>query len=159
MLSLIAGLATTIGGFFVVFANHKNKKILSFSLGFSGAVMIMVSLSELFPEAVLAICADFGDFWGEIIVCATIFLGMLSVVIAEQFLPHADKNSELLLSGDVRETKSLLRLGFLVMGTMMLHNFPEGIATFMASYKNISLGFAITLAIALHNIPEGIAVS
>ena len=40
-----------------------------------------------------------------------------------------------------------------------LHNFPEGIATFMSSYGNTTLGISITLAIALHNIPEGITVA
>ena len=40
-----------------------------------------------------------------------------------------------------------------------LHNFPEGIATFISSYQDTTLGMTITLAIAMHNIPEGIAVS
>lgn len=40
-----------------------------------------------------------------------------------------------------------------------LHNFPEGIATFMAGYEDITLGISIAVAIALHNIPEGIAVA
>ena len=37
-----------------------------------------------------------------------------------------------------------------------IHNFPEGIATFMSSYGNTALGISITIAIAMHNIPEGI---
>jgi zinc transporter, ZIP family len=40
-----------------------------------------------------------------------------------------------------------------------VHNFPEGIATFIAALKDPHLGIAITIAIAIHNIPEGIAVS
>ena len=40
-----------------------------------------------------------------------------------------------------------------------LHNFPEGIATFMAAYKDVELGIAIAFAIALHNIPEGVSVA
>ena len=41
----------------------------------------------------------------------------------------------------------------------MIHNFPEGIATFVSGYQDTSLGIAVTLAIALHNIPEGIAIA
>lgn len=40
-----------------------------------------------------------------------------------------------------------------------LHNFPEGIATFMAGYTDVSLGIQVTIAIAMHNIPEGISVA
>lgn len=42
---------------------------------------------------------------------------------------------------------------------MALHNFPEGVATFLAGYEDLTLGVSITLAIALHNIPEGISVA
>ena len=40
-----------------------------------------------------------------------------------------------------------------------MHNFPEGIATFMAGYKDITLGISVALAISLHNIPEGISIA
>ena len=40
-----------------------------------------------------------------------------------------------------------------------IHNFPEGLATFLAALEDPRLGVAIAIAIALHNIPEGISVS
>jgi ZIP family zinc transporter len=40
-----------------------------------------------------------------------------------------------------------------------IHNFPEGIATFMAGLSDSSIAIPIAVAIAIHNIPEGIAVS
>lgn len=42
---------------------------------------------------------------------------------------------------------------------LMIHNFPEGIATFMASYNDISTGISLGIAIMLHNIPEGISIA
>ena len=42
---------------------------------------------------------------------------------------------------------------------LMIHNFPEGIATFMASYNGISTGISLGIAIMLHNIPEGISIA
>ncbi len=42
---------------------------------------------------------------------------------------------------------------------LLLHNFPEGIATFMSSYKDITLGISLGIAIMMHNIPEGISIS
>ena len=43
--------------------------------------------------------------------------------------------------------------------TIILHNIPEGIATFISTTKNTHLGISLTIAIALHNIPEGISIS
>lgn len=40
-----------------------------------------------------------------------------------------------------------------------LHNFPEGVAVFMAAHKSARIGASLALAIALHNIPEGVAVA
>ena len=53
----------------------------------------------------------------------------------------------------------LMRLGLFTAVAIAIHNFPEGIATFVASLKDPSLGITIAIAIAIHNIPEGIAVS
>lgn len=53
----------------------------------------------------------------------------------------------------------LLRMGMFTALAITIHNFPEGLATFLAALKDPSLGIAIAVAIALHNIPEGISVS
>jgi ZIP family zinc transporter len=53
----------------------------------------------------------------------------------------------------------LLRLGLFTALAITIHNFPEGLATFLSGLKDPQLAVAITVAIALHNIPEGISVS
>ncbi len=55
--------------------------------------------------------------------------------------------------------KKLLRLGLLSSIVIAVHNFPEGLATFVSAMDNPALGISIAFAIALHNIPEGIAVA
>ncbi len=55
--------------------------------------------------------------------------------------------------------KKLLRMGLFTALAIGIHNFPEGLATFMAALHDPALGIAIAVAIALHNIPEGISVS
>ena len=52
-----------------------------------------------------------------------------------------------------------MKMGVMTAVAIAVHNFPEGIATFMAALENPTLGIAIATAIAIHNIPEGIAVS
>ena len=53
----------------------------------------------------------------------------------------------------------LMRMGMFTALAIGIHNFPEGLATFLAALNDPSLGIAIAVAIALHNIPEGISVS
>ena len=42
---------------------------------------------------------------------------------------------------------------------LTIHNFPEGVSTFIANAKENSFGPAMAIAIGLHNIPEGVAVA
>jgi ZIP family zinc transporter len=35
-----------------------------------------------------------------------------------------------------------------------IHNFPEGLATFMSGLSNPTLGVSIAVAVAIHNIPR-----
>ncbi len=58
-----------------------------------------------------------------------------------------------------RYQRKLLRMGLFTALAIAIHNFPEGLATFLAALRDPSLGVAIAIAIALHNIPEGISVS
>ena len=58
LLTLGAGLATGIGSAIAFLAKRTNKRLLSFSLGLSGGVMIYVSFVELFQQANLALSAS-----------------------------------------------------------------------------------------------------
>ena len=53
----------------------------------------------------------------------------------------------------------LMRVGALTAFALAVHNFPEGIATFVGAVKDPTIGIPIAIAVAIHNIPEGIAVS
>jgi ZIP family zinc transporter len=66
--------------------------------------------------------------------------------------------------GDLKPVKAgddarLMRMGFFSALAIAIHNFPEGLATFMAGLSDPSLGISIAVAIAIHNIPEGVAVA
>ena len=57
------------------------------------------------------------------------------------------------------QKKKLMRMGMFSALAIGIHNFPEGLATFMSGLTNPTLGVSIAVAIAIHNIPEGLAVS
>ncbi len=57
------------------------------------------------------------------------------------------------------DPQKLMRMGVFTAIAITIHNFPEGLATFLAALEDPGLGIAIAIAVALHNIPEGISVS
>jgi ZIP family zinc transporter len=69
---------------------------------------------------------------------------------------HAARTRE--AEADIPHGK-LMRMGLFTALAIAIHNFPEGLATFLAALEDPALGVAIAVAIALHNIPEGISVS
>jgi len=55
--------------------------------------------------------------------------------------------------------RKLSGLGLIAALAIGVHNFPEGMATFVATLSNSSFGLVVTMAIAIHNIPEGLCVA
>jgi zinc transporter, ZIP family len=70
-----------------------------------------------------------------------------------------ESHTELGLHDHGAQHQKLMRMGLFTALAIGIHNFPEGLATFLAALQDPGLGVAIALAIALHNIPEGISVS
>ena len=62
-------------------------------------------------------------------------------------------------SGNVQNDTRLSRMGFLTALAIGIHNFPEGLATFVATLADPTIGVALTVAIGIHNIPEGLCVA
>lgn len=71
----------------------------------------------------------------------------------------APKEKETSIHDHAHHHHKLMRMGLFTALAIGIHNFPEGLATFLAAMKDPTLGVAIAIAIALHNIPEGISVS
>ncbi len=162
----IAGLATGIGSIIAYFFSDKNKGFISFSLGLSAGVMIYISFMEILSHAQDSLSGIYGDKIGVAYAAAAFFAGIL-LVAAIDFLMPSDNHSKDIQplvhknergqDGSDKRAK-LRRMGIMTAAVVAIHNFPEGISTFVATLQTPSLGIAITLAIALHNIPEGIAV-
>lgn len=165
-LTLMAGLATGIGSCIAFFAKHTNKKFLSFSLGLSAGVMIYVSFMELLYQARLELQALKGGTMGDTITAGAFFLGIAIAALIDKLVPSVENPHELRSVEDLRsrsqevsKERKLARAGVMTAVAIAIHNFPEGIATFMSAVQEPKIGIAIAAAVAIHNIPEGIAVS
>lgn len=151
ILSLLAGLSTVIGAFIVFFSKSNNKRLITFALSFSAGVMITISFTDLYPSAEAVLTKYKGNFNGILLTLLFIIIGAILAYLIDLFFPEDNKN--------VKNDSPLYRVGFVSMIALMLHNFPEGIATFVSGYEDTKLGIYISIAIALHNIPEGISIA
>lgn len=164
-LTIFAGLATGVGSALAFFAKRTNTKILSAGLGFSAGVMIYVSFVEIFPKAKLSLEEELGPVQGYWATVASFFAGIAIIAIIDKLVPsfenphEAHRTEEMDTPGLAENFKSLYRMGLFTAIAIAIHNFPEGLATFISALKDTKLGIAIAVAIAIHNIPEGIAVS
>jgi len=162
ILTLLAGLATTVGSAIAFFAHHTNTRLLAVSLGFSAGVMIYVSFAELFPSGTEELTGAIGAT-AETTAVIALFAGMLLAAAIDRLVPLGYNPHEMRLlpedETDARRARDLMRAGVLTAVAIALHNFPEGLATFMSSVEDLRLGVPVAVAIGIHNIPEGIAVS
>jgi len=147
LLSSIAGFSTLIG-FLFIFIKKDRVGVISRALGFASGVMLTISLIDLIPNSLDLIINEYKFIYAVFIVLMGFLVG---VIISSIIDKKVDKNS--------KKGSKLYKLGIITMLVIMMHNIPEGIATFITTTNNIKLGIVLTMAIALHNIPEGISIS
>jgi zinc transporter, ZIP family len=163
-LTLFAGMATAIGGFIAFFAKRTNTTFLSYSLGFSAGVMIFISFTEILNQARLVFSGSFDlktSAWLTFIsfIIGFIFTAVIDKILPKKENPHEIKSVEQMNIDCTKPNAKLLRIGLFTAIALGIHNFPEGMATFISGISDITVGVSIAIAIAIHNIPEGIAVS
>ncbi len=163
-LTLFAGLSTGIGSCLAFFTKKTNTKFLSISLGFSAGVMIYVSMVEIYFKAKDSLTAELGMKAGSWLTAASFFVGMLIIALIDKLIPSGENPHHIYKIEDIKDNEQqsnskLLRMGLFTALAVGIHNFPEGLATFVSALQEPSIAIPIAVAIAIHNIPEGIAVS
>ena len=87
ILSLCAGMSTLLGAL-VVMVIKKSEKLVSISLGFAAGIMISVSLTDLYPNAVDSISQNNGQQGGILLTVVGMLFGMLLAGMLDRFVPH-----------------------------------------------------------------------
>ena len=159
ILTGIAGLSTGIGSLLSLIAKRTNTNFLTFALGFSAGVMVYVSFMEMLPQANEMFIGSFGEKIGTLYLILSLFGGMLFIALIDFLIPKSNNPHEIHGVEEMSGRKRLHQTGIVVAISIAIHNFPEGIATFMAAMSSLEIAIPITIAIAIHNIPEGIAVA
>ncbi|NLN48427.1 MAG: zinc transporter ZupT [Clostridiales bacterium] len=163
LLTVIAGLSTGIGGLLVLIFRRTSAKLISIALGFSAGVMIYVSFVEILDEANSYLVSSLGYMTGQWATIFSFFFGIAIIAIIDKLVPEPQNPHESKRIEDAKYCEDsgngLMKTGIMTAVAIAIHNFPEGIATFISGVNSPKMGIAIALAIAIHNIPEGIAVS
>lgn len=163
-LTVFAGLSTGIGSLIGFMSKEFNPKFLTVALGFSAGVMIYVSMIEIFVKARASLAISFGDKLGYVWTTVAFFAGIAVIALIDRLIPSYENPHELNVEQKIEDStrdqkKRLMRMGLFSALAIGIHNFPEGLATFMVGLTDPTLGISIAVAIAIHNIPEGLAVS
>ncbi len=163
-LTIFAGLATGIGSLMALMHKKFRPDFLAAALGFSAGVMIYVSFVEIFMKAKDSLTSLLGEAIGYWATAGSFFGGIALAAGIDRSVPSFENPHEIrhIEEGELEantKNRKLLRMGMFSALAIAIHNFPEGLATFMGALSDPSLGISIAVAIAIHNIPEGIAVS
>ncbi len=159
-LTLCAGMSTLLGGFITFFVKRNNLKALSVGLGFSAGVMVYLSLNELMAEAPEMLTEYYNEIPAKALAFVGFFTGIAIAVLIDYFVPdHIDSDFLNTKSKRCQQRHQIRRAGLITAFAVTLHNFPEGMATFLVSSQDLRLGVPVAIAIAIHNIPEGIAIA
>lgn len=175
LLTVFAGLSTGIGSLIALFTKKVSNHVLAISLGFSAGVMIYVSMVEIFVKAKDSLTISYGEQGGFLAANLAFFAGMLIIGLIDKILPseqnphdfnqsshiHDDEGNQVLIDGvkEREDHSKLMRTGVFTALAIAIHNFPEGLATFISALQDPTIAIPIVVAIAIHNIPEGMAVS
>lgn len=143
LLGFFAGtIGTGLGGFSSFVIRNPSNRLFSFTLGFSGGLMIAIVCFDLLPEAFLS---------GLGVAILGIILGVVLISVIDQLLSFHFSGGHM--------KNDFLRAGALMGISIAAHNFPEGLAIGSGLVADPHLGLSLAIIILIHNIPEGMAMA
>lgn len=141
---IFGGIGTSIGGLLSILIYKPSDKLISGILNFAAGIMLAVTSFELMPEAY-----EIGGFF---IVTLGLAIGLIIVFFANDMIPVKKLNQ---FKG---KKLNYIKMSFIIIISLSLHNFPEGVAVGSSYVYSDNLGIKIGILIAAHDIPEGISV-
>ncbi|ASJ00679.1 ZIP family metal transporter [Thermococcus gorgonarius] len=146
---VFVALMTTLGALVAIFANRMPKWGVDVSLSFAAGVMIVASFTSLILPAI--------ESTGRFVPAGIgILLGVITIYAIDRFIPH-----EHLVKGyeGPKEFKEKLRVVWLIVLAVIIHNLPEGLAVGTSLVYNLQTGLVTAIAIGIQDFPEGAVVS
>jgi len=149
LLSVLAGLATGLGGLIVVSMKKVSKRAIGFGLGLSSGIMVIIGIRDLFGKSI-----ELGGYYFAVIsfITGALFILAIDILVPHEFIfkEHGARS---------KQRSGLLAAGMIMALGITIHNIPEGMIVGAGYAAMPTFGIVLAIAIALHNIPEGVAVA
>lgn len=159
VLTFTAGvLGTLLGGIVGLKFDPKSTKSFSLLLSFSAGMMIAMVCFDLMPHAL--------HHSGLLITIFGVLLGFFLLILFDGKFHHhhEDEGAEIddlhhhHLAIEKADSHKWVELGAMMIFSVALHNFPEGMAIGSSSIYDLNTGLMMAFLLALHNLPEGMGM-
>lgn len=153
--SLLAGLATGVGGLPILLIGQVSNRLEGFLLGGAAGVMLAATSFSLLIPGIEAAANENSDIYAATVAVAGTLLGGSFLWLGHHYFPY-EKLIYKPVGSDINRLKGI----WLFVIAIAIHNFPEGLAVGVGfGGGNIGNGLALAIGIGLQNIPEGLAVA
>ena len=143
-ITLLSGLSFFIG-YLITKLIKDEKKLITFSVGFSFTIILGLIFTDLLPE-----CLEFAD--NRLIILGFVILGILLLKVLDLFIPDHEHEH-------TKKKDHMEHIGLISTLALFIHNVIEGTAIYTATLSSISIGLFTSLGVSFHNIPLGIQIS
>lgn len=143
-ITLLSGLSFFIG-YLITKLIKDEKKLITFSVGFSFTIILGLIFTDLLPE-----CLEFTN--NKLIILIFVILGILLLKILDLFIPDHEHEH-------TKKKDHMEHIGLISTLALFIHNVIEGTAIYTATLSSISIGLFTSLGVSFHNIPLGIQIS
>ncbi len=147
--TLVLGIFILIGSL-IAFLIKKKEKVVDFSIGLAFSVIVMLMITDLFPEIIEDITMKKG-----FIFLIAILSGYLLLKGLDHFIPDHEEE-KMTKKGD---NSNLFHIGLITSLALILHNIIEGMAIYSATVTSSDLGFMMMIGVGFHNIPLGMVIA
>ena len=136
--------ATTLGGLAILLFKCPSQRARTILLSFAAGMMALSAAQMAYSAHQTA---------GNYVLLAGFALGTFTLLVLEKFLPHLHL---VLRKTHLEPSKQKVAL---IVGTITIHNIPEGFAVASAFAAGGPLGWLVASSIAAQDVPEGFLVS
>ena len=143
LITFLSGVSFFIGYLVTVLLNN-NKKLVTFSLGFSFIIIFGLIIFDLLTE-----CLELFD--NKAIILLYALIGIVLLKLLDLFIPDHEHKSN--------KKDHMKHIGVISFIALFIHNIIESTAIYTASLTNTSLGLMMAIGVSFHNIPLGIQIS
>lgn len=143
LVTILSGVSFLIGYIITMLMNN-NKKLITFSLGFSFIVIFGLIIFDLLPECLELVSNKF-----TILIFALI--GIIILKLLDFFVPDHDHDSN--------KKDHMEHIGLISFVALFIHNVIESTAIYTTSLTTLSMGIIMAIGVSFHNIPLGMQIS